>query len=717
MIRVPLLQSVQPAGQLAPTRSMSDGTAGMSATKELAQLAGQVGQNIFAEDVRLQRIENERKVNDLKLGMRQAQAQFEIDKFTNHDPETWQEKHREAINGFMGSADINSLPPEAREAWDDWSGKYQSDQSLQVGRDSALATIRRSEARLQNNLSAYVEGNNFGAAREEVMGSSLMSPEEKTATLAKLDRQEQTMMQKQRVSQLEADIAANPFEVEKNIEAGQYHDLDPELKQRAIAKLRSAKNQITGDAVDLARDGMADGTIIKTEQIDEMFPGIPARVRESLKNEMGLREKRLSEAQRALPEFQQKTVGEVETLIDGLESADEQQFQDRYATAAFMIDELPDSPTKRRLDETISAAKSGRKANIESGAQQMREELKTALPRILPDLQIEPEKEEISIQKAVSDGLFRDPVKLRKMFGENQEAIDAVLMTQTGQKPSASAMADAIRAEFGKLPPEEQEDRLEELSPIDRQVFEGIRDGKGFSSVVSYTSPEAEDAATSRKLAAQQRQGRISMQLDAWLASPEGMKSTAEQKSAKIYEISSGEIRKGAKFFEDGPKSNSSFSPQGADENTSIRPNGSNLLSMVKDFEAGGARDGFHRSAYWDYGQWSIGYGTKSKKGEVISKAEAESRLNAELAGHRSRVDKAAAKYGYEFSPHEKDALTSFDYNTGKLHTLLDFGNRDKSEIAEKMLLYRNADGQRLRGLERRRQAERHLFLNGYEQK
>jgi GH24 family phage-related lysozyme (muramidase) len=66
------------------------------------------------------------------------------------------------------------------------------------------------------------------------------------------------------------------------------------------------------------------------------------------------------------------------------------------------------------------------------------------------------------------------------------------------------------------------------------------------------------------------------------------------------------------------------------------------------------------------------------------------------------------------FSPHQLDALTSFDYNTGGIKKLLANGTRSKAEIAEKMLLYVKADGNRLKGLVRRRAAERHLFLNGY---
>ena len=101
-----------------------------------------------------------------------------------------------------------------------------------------------------------------------------------------------------------------------------------------------------------------------------------------------------------------------------------------------------------------------------------------------------------------------------------------------------------IREEFGKRTPDQQAKALAMLSPIDRAVFEGLRDRKGFSSKVSVVSPEAQDEAISRRLAAQERLGKIQMELDTWLSSTEGIKSTSSEKSEKLFEISRGEIRK-----------------------------------------------------------------------------------------------------------------------------------------------------------------------------
>lgn len=137
--------------------------------------------------------------------------------------------------------------------------------------------------------------------------------------------------------------------------------------------------------------------------------------------------------------------------------------------------------------------------------------------------------------------------------------------------------------------------------------------------------------------------------------------------------------------------------------------NHKDLISLVKEFE------GYNPNAYADYKQTSIGYGTRAKAGErSISKEEAERRLADELVKSRQRVEALNKKAGYNLAPHEIDALTSFDYNTGRLEQLTENGTRDRATIAAKMLEYRKAGGKVLPGLVKRREAERQVFLHGY---
>ena len=138
---------------------------------------------------------------------------------------------------------------------------------------------------------------------------------------------------------------------------------------------------------------------------------------------------------------------------------------------------------------------------------------------------------------------------------------------------------------------------------------------------------------------------------------------------------------------------------------------GGNLTDMVKNFEAG---SGFRAKAYEDFGQHSIGFGTKAKPGEVIDEAEANRRLASELGQHQTKVKAQAAKWGYDLKPNQLDALTSFSFNVGSINQLTDNGKRDLDTVGKKILLYNKAGGKRLPGLVNRRAAESKLFFQGY---
>jgi len=78
-------------------------------------------------------------------------------------------------------------------------------------------------------------------------------------------------------------------------------------------------------------------------------------------------------------------------------------------------------------------------------------------------------------------------------------------------------------------------------------------------------------------------------------------------------------------------------------------------------------------------------------------------------------------KWGYDWTPSQVDALTSFRYNIGNIGGVTGGGKRSDSEIAESILLYNKAtkDGvtSPLEGLTKRRVDESNLFKKGMEHK
>jgi GH24 family phage-related lysozyme (muramidase) len=129
------------------------------------------------------------------------------------------------------------------------------------------------------------------------------------------------------------------------------------------------------------------------------------------------------------------------------------------------------------------------------------------------------------------------------------------------------------------------------------------------------------------------------------------------------------------------------------------------LLATVKGFE------GFTPTPQHDFRQTSIGYGTRAKPGETaISETDAEARLREELSMHAARVDETARKLGLALSRGQRNALISFDYNTGQGAYLLESSGGNLNEMKRRLKLYTKAGGQELPGLVNRRKTEAQLF-------
>ena len=131
-------------------------------------------------------------------------------------------------------------------------------------------------------------------------------------------------------------------------------------------------------------------------------------------------------------------------------------------------------------------------------------------------------------------------------------------------------------------------------------------------------------------------------------------------------------------------------------------------INLIKQFE------GVRLTAYkCPAGVYTIGYGhTRGvKRGMKITEEEASALLTADLLNSEKAVERYESVY--HWNQNEFDALVSFTFNCGatNLRALLRNGRRNRSQIAATLPLYRKAGGKVLKGLERRRAAEKALFL------
>lgn len=140
-------------------------------------------------------------------------------------------------------------------------------------------------------------------------------------------------------------------------------------------------------------------------------------------------------------------------------------------------------------------------------------------------------------------------------------------------------------------------------------------------------------------------------------------------------------------------------------------------LNLIKEFE------GFRAEAYKDpVGIWTIGYGTTAmaqvgiepKAGMKITEAQATGYLEAAVSKFAHNVTKSLKRPAND---NEFGAMVSLAYNIGpsafaRSSVLRKFNAGDKAGAADAFLLWDKAGGKVLKGLQRRRKAERDLFLS-----
>lgn len=135
-------------------------------------------------------------------------------------------------------------------------------------------------------------------------------------------------------------------------------------------------------------------------------------------------------------------------------------------------------------------------------------------------------------------------------------------------------------------------------------------------------------------------------------------------------------------------------------------------LDIIKKFE------GLRLSAYLcPAGVLTIGYGTTAgvKKDMTITEAEASKMLSDHLEKIERQISALVAP---KLTENEFSALCSLVYNIGignfeKSSLLKKLNKNEKREnVAEEFLKWRMAAGKVLKGLEKRRAAEKELFLS-----
>ena len=146
-------------------------------------------------------------------------------------------------------------------------------------------------------------------------------------------------------------------------------------------------------------------------------------------------------------------------------------------------------------------------------------------------------------------------------------------------------------------------------------------------------------------------------------------------------------------------------------------------VNFIKQYE------GFAKYPIWDYGQYTVGYGTRCPSDKVnyyktygIPEADAEALLRDFLNTFENEINvRLIDKYNLKLSQQQFDAILSFSYNCGtawmydSTSSVLKAvtAGANGAEILRSLSLWCTAGGSFMSLLMQRRLAEANMYLNG----
>ena len=727
---MPLKTTYLDAGPAMPQASMQAAMAPGRAMEMMGETIQAVGETGLKIAQRVREAEESATTSAFFASIDEQAGKFSNDLLSRNDPHQWPTEWKQKVEEFKAQGSGLDLSPVTQQALtakvQDWS----TQRTIRMEALSATRTVNEGRATVLNNIDLAAGRNNWEAV--ELHKAQLTGLGFTPSEIDKVDQK----LSSQRARQELSEDAATDFQ-------GTLNRLnDPDflnqpgnelLKQEDVefAKTQAYQNQrfTIGAASDEFKDQVATGKIRSAADIDEKFgTSLPPRVIQEFKSSLAEQMKEGFKAKAASPEYREQVIGYVETGLTTL-PLEIDKFPEKQVQLQEIAETLPDGPTKSALKERIAAVVAGNVKENKTYADTAMDNLSA----YYKENRFGDVYTEKSISSYIDDGFFANRKKLLlDGYTENQaetimgKSVDPDTMEAAGYTPE----------ETKKYKEKVSENKLTDTDRI--ELYRRFSNHKASESKLTGDQADISKAilrgeSTIKKTdfdklgPAEVKRNKAMTELRLWMnANPEKVNDydAVKLKTSEILDLSINQTSDALFTAPPTPRIDTSTSslepssmdlgPKGARNNTPSLPVGSNIRDFVMAYEAGGEKEKFHPEAYDDGKQYSIGYGTKSKPGEVITKEEAGRRLDTELSSHRQQVIAEAEKVGIDFAPHELDALMSFDFNTGSISKLLAGGSRSKEQIAEAMRLYTKADGKHVRGLANRRAAESSLFLNGY---
>jgi GH24 family phage-related lysozyme (muramidase) len=670
------------------------------AMARMGETIAKVGVKGFELAEKVRKYDEAGKTADFMRQRNEEAAKFSNDLLKRSDTQNWSNEFQEKVGGWNDGLKKLNLSADgmarANEQLADWTSRTK----IHLETQAAVKSVEQGNARISLLANTSMASGDYAEARNAVnlgVSSGVWTPEAGAVAMSKISEHEAEY-------HIGEDIKSDPQSALERLSSPSFIKDHPgatlDMRERSITRAKAQlRDNLTG-AVNDAQDDAVRG--LTTDQLTQKYGNtLRPEVLNSVLNYARQFESDQAKIENGKPETQDRLAGEASRMLRDYtptlgEGPDEAGIEIRGKILRLSENNPNRKDLMDRLDGKRSFKEHQVKTNFDAGIQSLEAAAKTGAFGM-----VVPVEQRMKVSEEIRSGFLQSRPKLLSL-GYSEEQATAIIDGADKTKQTDAKREETFQqlwTQRGKADPK-----------VDQAVWkmgEALYRG---APEVDYINSDKATAALDANSRADQALGAAKNKLAEW--SRLNPDATSDQFEKKLKEI-------GGQYVIDNLNAAKLAPKPSRDSSTSmVMPAGSNLMDTIKSWESGGPIKDAQVNAYWDNKQWSIGYGTLSKKGETITAAEAEKRLTSEIQETRRKVETETKRVGLVLKPNELDALISFSHNLGTgdggLRTLLADGKRSKAEIADAMLLYRNADGKPSDGLERRRKSERALFLNGY---
>ena len=275
-VRIPLTNNVSPARGGGVRMNASAMAATSNAMANMGNVISKIGQDQFGNQVKLARIDNAKRISEMKRNMRESAADFQnkIMSDKSISPSEWGDRFNDHIKGASNMG-VENLSPEAREEWSMWNADYTSNQQLRISRDATITGIQQAKMEGNNNITEYTRQRDYDSAYEELdsMESSGLITKEKG------EQQRQLLMNDQERSTYETMLDTDPKNFLNSLKAkgkegsDEYIEFEKMPIDQRRRLIKAAEREVSvrrGQDVDYVKDMITTNELKDPTHLDDL---------------------------------------------------------------------------------------------------------------------------------------------------------------------------------------------------------------------------------------------------------------------------------------------------------------------------------------------------------------------------------------------------------------------------------------------------------------